>query len=391
MRRHLTFVQFGDYREAYTRLTSGGPENYVAQRYSVDFVTELAKSIAVSVVCLPAPLHDEPLPNGVRSIGLSFPKRGVALDLVRTLDRLDPTDVILATPNKAALGWALAKRRRVLPLLADSFNARRPRQVLSSHLVARLLSSTSIEVVANHNVPASIDLVRLGVPAQKVVPWDWPSQSSPRERSPKRAPPAGQPWTVMYVGMIAEAKGVGDAIEAMGILRARGVAIQLSIGGSGGEIEAMKAKVASLGVGDVVTFLGRIPNREVIAHMTRHDLVLVPSRHAYPEGLPMTIYEGLSSRSPLVVSDHPMFGRVLRHGETAIVFPEARPESLADALLALVRDPALYERLSARAEATWDAIQCPVKWDDLITRWLRNAPDDRAYFAEQSVGGRGLA
>ena len=40
--------------------------------------------------------------------------------------------------------------------------------------------------------------------------------------------------------------------------------------------------------------------------MSAHDIVIVPSRHDYPEGLPMTIYEALAMRTPLVVSDHPM-------------------------------------------------------------------------------------
>ena len=54
--------------------------------------------------------------------------------------------------------------------------------------------------------------------------------------------------------------------------------------------------------------------------MHAHDAVVVPSQHAYPEGLPMTIYDAYCSRSPLIASDHPMFRSKVIDDETAVVF-----------------------------------------------------------------------
>src|SRR3546814_4454683 len=52
-----------------------------------------------------------------------------------------------------------------------------------------------------------------------------------------------------------------------------------------------------MGLGDHVVLEGVRPNREVFAMMRDADIVVVPSRHDYPEGMPLTIYEALASRS----------------------------------------------------------------------------------------------
>jgi hypothetical protein len=80
---------------------------------------------------------------------------------------------------------------------------------------------------------------------------------------------------------------------------------------------------------DRVTFTSRIPRAEIAPRMHAADAVLVYSRHAYGEGLPGTIYLGLASRTPLVVSDHPMFVAYLRDGEDVLVAPEHAPAALA--------------------------------------------------------------
>lgn len=382
-------VQWGDYREAVRNFARGGVETYAAQRYSVDYVASLTRTMAVSVICLPAAVHDEMLPNGVRSIGVSRPNRGHC-ELLKKLEQVGPTDLVVFAPDILALTWGLVRRKRVLPLFADSFQARSIRQRARNRVLARLLSSPLITIVANHNIPASLDLVRIGVNAEKIVPWDWPQQNTPYMNEPKLAPSCARSVSLFYVGSLTESKGVGDAIRAVRLLKDAGIAAQLSLAGSGREIEALRTLAVRERVADIVRFLGRIPNSEVVSRMHEHDLVLVPSRHEYPEGLPMTIYEGFCSRSPLVVSDHPMFSRQLKHRRNAMVFKAADPTSLAGAVREILAEPALYSELSCTATLSWEAIQCPVKYADLLDRWLRGSEEDHAYFAAHSIAGRGL-
>jgi hypothetical protein len=71
----LVIVQYaGDYQEAYERLAKGGQENYYAQKYSVDTVTEIRKRLeSVTVICCMTPEpYDVLLENSVRAIGAGF-------------------------------------------------------------------------------------------------------------------------------------------------------------------------------------------------------------------------------------------------------------------------------------------------------------------------------
>jgi glycosyltransferase involved in cell wall biosynthesis len=107
----------------------------------------------------------------------------------------------------------------------------------------------------------------------------------------------------------------------------------------------------------------------------------VPSRHSYPEGLPLTIYDSYCSRTPLVASDHPMFRGRVEDGFAALVFRAASPESLAERADELLRSPELYARLSRNSAEAWAKLQLPVRWGDLLQHWLLGGEASREYFA----------
>ena len=152
---HVVFIQYGDYREAFERLAGGGPEVYAAQRYSVDFVGKLAQAQRVTVIALPPAPYDVTLQNGVRTIGLGWAERRDVMGLLKVLEQLKPTHLIVNTPLIAALLWGLLRARRVLPNFADSFSSTSLRGRLSEKLLGRILNLRKFEVISNHNFPAA--------------------------------------------------------------------------------------------------------------------------------------------------------------------------------------------------------------------------------------------
>ena len=110
--------------------------------------------------------------------------------------------------------------------------------------------------------------------------------------------------------------------------------------------------------------------------MRRADAVVIPSRHDYPEGLPLTIYEALAARTPIIASDHPMFRGALVHEESALTYPAGNAHALAEAIQRLSADATTYERLSENSEAAWRALQLPVSWGAFIERWVGDSPDE---------------
>ena len=214
------------------------------------------------------------------------------------------------------------------------------------------------------------------------MPFDWPALLSPNAYEAKKAPPADRPFRLIYVGTLLEAKGVGDAIRATSVLRRRGRQVQLTIIGRGDSESFEKLSIAEQ-IQTHVSFLGSKSHTEVLAAMRDHDAVLVPSHWSYPEGLPMTLYEALCTRTPLLASDHPMFALKIRNRENAIVFPQRNPQALADCIDELASSPALYVKLSeAGAKAAEDYL-CPVKYDRLISAFLY--PNERSKLLEYSL------
>jgi glycosyltransferase involved in cell wall biosynthesis len=267
-------------------------------------------------------------------------------------------------------------------MFADSFCATGFRAAIESWLLALLLNGPSIEIVANHNLAASLDLKRIGVDPKKIVPYDWPAVIEPRAYAPKSAPPGNRVFRLIYVGSVIEAKGVGDAIQAVSRLRKRGKGVELTIIGQG-DTDRFKQLAKVEDVESSVFFLGRRSHPEVLAAMRDHDAVLVPSHWGYPEGLPMTLYEAMCTRTPLVTSDHPMFKLRIRDRQNALIFPARNPSAFAERIDELASTPELYAKLSAMAEKTADDYLCPMKFDRLILDFL--SPTKRRKLRDYSL------
>ncbi|MGH6678924.1 MAG: glycosyltransferase, partial [Bradyrhizobium sp.] len=89
-----------------------------------------------------------------------------------------------------------------------------------------------------------------------------------------------------------------------------------------------------------------------------------------PEGFPLTMFEAIASRTPIVCSDHPMFREILVDGQNACVFRAGSPHALAEAMERALTDQSLYAKLSESASSTWAALKGPADWRTLIFKWV---------------------
>jgi glycosyltransferase involved in cell wall biosynthesis len=377
----LTIVQYaGDYREAVERFARGGKATYQAQRYSVDFVGSLAQRLdQVAVICAVCDeAYDIILPNKVRAVGAGLKPGFDPRELVPLLARTEPERLCLTTPMLSLLQWARRNRVRTITAFADSFNKRGLRRGLQHWMLGRELNRRAVEWVGNHQIAACLSLLDIGVGAEKIIPWDWPPSHRPSDYDP-RTRDRSRPLRLVYVGLVDEAKGVGDLLRALQKLKGS-IEVDLTI--IGHDADGRMPELAS-GLGlENVHFAGIIPNEDVPAAMRQGDVVVIPSRHEYPEGLPLTIYEALAARTPIIASDHPMFRGALVDERSALIFPAGEPGALASAIRRLSLDGELYARLSRNSEAAWQALQLPVSWGDLLEKWLSDTQADRGWLRE---------
>ena len=377
-RQKLLFWQTGDFREAYQRLRSGGPETYRDQRRSVDFAASLTNRFDVVIVATRAEPYKETLAEDLRAVGLSaamsFDKKGVS----QLLDDLSPDLIICRTPTPGALAWAKRRQVPTLPTFADIFARGGPRTMWRNLQLKRLLTGPHIPCIANHSLNASQSLVSaLGLPAQKVAPWDW-ARVPTTARQPGQTPPL-----IFFAGALSEPKGVGDCLGALKRLADRGVACRFEFAGPG-DTDDWRSRASALGVGAHADFPGVIPHADVRARMAAADVVVVPSRHDYPEGLPNVIYEALAAGAPLVLSDHPAFGGRVKDEAACLTFPAGDADALANQIGRILSDPPLAAALTRAAPAAHDALYIGLEWTALVELFLNDPTNRTGWVAEHS-------
>lgn len=386
----LAMVQFGDYRAAMNARERNDPEVYRAQYDSMDVVSGLVGRGRCLVVCLDTEPYDEVRGN-FRLIGGRFDPtsggfgflrdaRTATRRIVGHIARFSPSHVVVRAPGwvmEGVGGWALRESVPLLPLFADFFYTRGLKDRIKNFRIVRLLNDPHITVAANHNYPACLSMIRAGVTARKVVPYDWAPVRRPAASPVKRLEPGARPIRLFYAGAVSEDKGVGDLIEAVGCLVQEGMDVRAEICGGGPGLAPLSRMARSKGLGSAMVFHGTTPNRKVLEKMRAAHLTVVPSRHEYPEGLPNVIYEGFETRTPVICSDHPTFVLRLKDGVGCRMFPARNPVALAAAIKAALSDPEIYAALSKSTMAAWEGIQVPVTFNDLLRDWLDAASANR--------------
>ncbi len=383
--KRLLIVQFsGDYRAVHPHGLS--PDRFFGQDQKLDALGHLAQHHGeAGILCCTASPHTLRLPSGITVMGGGVRSRRHMAPILKMVAEYDPSHLVVTDPMPRLIHWGLRTGRDVGCIFADSFPSASPLRRLHLGQLTALLNDRGVSLVANHGVNAARKLVDLGVSPDKVLAWDFPQRRTPDLLAPRYKPRTG-PYKLLYLGAISEQKGVGDLIRALARLKDR-LDLRLDIAGAG-QVDRMKALVIALGLFQKVRFLGSVADHVIPALMEAADAVVVPSRHSSPEALPFVLYEGLLARTPIILSDHPMFVGNFVHGETALVFKAGAPRALAEAMISLFGDDLLYARVSRNSPECWARMQVPLKWGPMLDRWMGGGPEGRARLSWQSLGAQ---
>ncbi|EMI21849.1 group 1 glycosyl transferase [Rhodopirellula maiorica SM1] len=382
----------GDVRETYHRLASGGLETYHAQRYSLDSYAAINKLVDEFTVMTSATeeRYDEVLPNGVRAIGAGLASGADSDTLIRLISRHAPTHLAIHPIDSAVIRWAARQQIPAITTLANTLAREKcgfPRNIVreaKTRRTARALNRDNFRWVGSYGINSSRELARLGVNPEKIIPWDYLIDTDPGPFTAKQSPSDRDHFTLCYVGTVSEGKGVAEMIEAVAILNSMSINVTLKLVGPD-TANFARVHCTRHDVEDRVELLGLMPSDSIEPLMHECDLVMVPSRHDYPEGFPLVIHHALRACTPTIASDHPMFASHLKHRENAMIFPQKDAKKMAECIAETLTTPELYESISAASHATWKRLRLPVKWADLTTRWIRNDRDDQDWLSERSL------
>ena len=153
---------------------------------------------------------------------------------------------------------------------------------------------------------------------------------------------------LLFCGSWDHAKGVAYLVEAMTRLDAAGTPLPLTVLGPGLPAAQVRDQFPAA-VRDRVRIIARVPEDEVIAMYRAHDLLVWPSTY---EGFGLVVIEAMSQGLPVVATPAGCVPSVLRHGVNGIVVAPRDGAAMADAVGALMADPARRRALGVAARAT---------------------------------------
>jgi glycosyltransferase involved in cell wall biosynthesis len=136
------------------------------------------------------------------------------------------------------------------------------------------------------------------------------------------------------VGRLNPVKDQRSLLQAFARVHADARDTALVLVGDGALRAALEAEAAALGIAEAVRFLG--DRGDVRQLLQGFDLFALSS---LSEGYSMALLEACASGLPIVATDVGGNREIVADGGNGLLVPAARPEALADALAALLRDP----------------------------------------------------
>jgi len=189
---------------------------------------------------------------------------------------------------------------------------------------------------------AEVTVIRNGIDSSR-----WPFA----RRRPRSGPPE-----LLYLGRLEYEKGVHEAIAALPRIRRSHPGTTLTVAGDGTQLDWLTEVARTHKVRKAVRFAGRVDHDQLLELLHRADAAVLPS-HYEPFGI--VALEAAAAGAPLVTSDVGGLGEAVIDGRTGLSFPPRDVAALADAVRAVLDDPAGAQR---RAEAARERLTSAFDW-----------------------------
>jgi glycosyltransferase involved in cell wall biosynthesis len=177
---------------------------------------------------------------------------------------------------------------------------------------------------------------------------------------------AGRPLTthkdefmILNVGRLDYRKGLLDLIESMRFVTARVPKARLVLIGKGPMLSEIIKKVIELNLQKQVEIKGFVSSDQVLAAYLRASIFVLPSHY---EGLATVSLEAMACRAAVVATDVRGNSEVVKSGHTGLLVPKKDPRALGDAIVYLLQQSDLRERLASSARKlieenfTWEKV-----------------------------------
>lgn len=142
-------------------------------------------------------------------------------------------------------------------------------------------------------------------------------------------------FTLLGVGRLVEKKGFSLLVDAVRILRSRGLDVTAEIAGDGPLREELQDRINAAGLTESVTLLGPLTQAEVAELLGSRRLFVAPfivGADGNADGLPTVLLEAMARGIACVAGDVTAVGEVIKTGRTGWLVPSGDADKLAAAI-----------------------------------------------------------
>jgi len=157
---------------------------------------------------------------------------------------------------------------------------------------------------------------------------------------------------IMYLGGFRPVKGPMYLIKALGEIRRKFEDIKvLFVCNPRHPLERRYAKpllglIRRLKVNDAIRLIENIPYREMAEYYSAADALVVPSIY---DSFPKVILEAMACKTPVIASTVGGVTELIRDSETGILVNPGNPDELAEAIIKILSDTDLREKIGLKA------------------------------------------
>ncbi|MEM9816747.1 MAG: glycosyltransferase [Cyanobacteria bacterium P01_D01_bin.6] len=166
---------------------------------------------------------------------------------------------------------------------------------------------------------------------------------------------AQPPLNILSVGRFCEKKGFPYLLDACHRLKQAQVPFHCKIVGFGPLESRIQAQLATLGLDDDVTLVGKLTQDEVIEQYHQADVFVLPclvTEDGDRDGIPNVLLEAMATGLPVISTAISGITELVQSGANGLLVPEKDAAAIAQALTLLSQTPALRQELGRAGSRT---------------------------------------
>jgi len=173
-------------------------------------------------------------------------------------------------------------------------------------------------------------------------------------------------FTLLFVGRLAEEKGLTYLLEALSLLKSSGRVCKALIVGTGPLERELRTYIKKHSLQDVVDMIGWVSQDDLPSFYSAADVFVGPSLR---EAQGIVFIEALAAGLPVVTTDRGGMKDFIHNGENGFMVGGGDAKALFHTLAMLYDNPTVVEKLSSQAASS---IQEGYSWDSTIERYMQD-------------------